>query len=128
MTEAEIRKMKRELDTLKRETGADIELYLPEDEGAECCRHKHREAPEYEALLKRLKRIEGQVRGVQGMVEKDAYCTDILIQVSAVSAALNAFNKELLSSHIHTCVAENIRQGDDSVIDELVATLQKLMK
>ena len=62
------------------------------------------------------------------MLENDAYCTDILIQVSAVSAALNAFNKELLSSHIHTCVAENIRQGDDSVIDELVATLQKLMK
>ena len=62
------------------------------------------------------------------MLENDAYCTDILIQVSAVSAALNAFNKELLSNHIHTCVAENIRQGDDSVIDELVVTLQKLMK
>ena len=62
------------------------------------------------------------------MLDNDAYCTDILIQVSAVSAALNAFNKELLSNHIHTCVAENIRQGDDSVIDELVVTLQKLMK
>ena len=62
------------------------------------------------------------------MLENEAYCTDILIQVSAISAALNAFNKELLSNHIHTCVAENIRKGDDTVIDELVVTLQKLMK
>ncbi len=62
------------------------------------------------------------------MLENDAYCTDVLVQVSAVQAALNAFSKELLSNHIHTCVAENIRKGDDSVIDELVATLQKLMK
>ena len=95
-----------------------------------CCCHKtkHRSDEEYKALINRLSRIEGQVRGIRKMVESDAYCTDILIQVSAVSAALNAFNKELLSSHIHTCVAENIRQGDDSVIDELVATLQKLMK
>ena len=68
------------------------------------------------------------MRGVKNMLENDAYCTDILTQVSAISAALNAFNKELLSNHIHTCVAENIRQGDDSVIDELVLTLQKLMK
>ena len=91
-------------------------------------KHKHRVETEYRQLLNRLNRIEGQIRGIKGMLENDAYCTDILIQVSAVSAALNAFNKELLSSHIHTCVAENIRQGDDSVIDELVATLQKLMK
>lgn len=89
---------------------------------------KHREEKEYRSLINRLNRIEGQIRGIKGMLENDAYCTDILIQVSAVSAALNAFNKELLSSHIHTCVAENIRQGDDSVIDDLVATLQKLMK
>ena len=80
------------------------------------------------ALCARLARIEGQVRGIRKMVENDAYCTDILVQVSAVQAALNAFNKVLLSNHIHTCVAENIRKGDDSVIDELVATLQKLMK
>ena len=91
-------------------------------------KHKHREEKEYRSLLNRLSRIEGQIRGIKGMLENDAYCTDILIQVSAVSAALNAFNKELLSNHIHTCVAENIRQGDDSVIDELVVTLQKLMK
>ncbi len=91
-------------------------------------KHKHREEKEYRSLLNRLSRIEGQIRGIKGMLENDAYCTDILIQVSAVSAALNAFNKELLSNHIHTCVAENIRNGDDSVIDELVVTLQKLMK
>lgn len=91
-------------------------------------KRKHREEKEYRSLVNRLNRIEGQIRGIKGMLENDAYCTDILIQVSAVSAALNAFNKELLSSHIHTCVAENIRQGNDSVIDELVATLQKLMK
>lgn len=89
---------------------------------------KHREEKEYRSLINRLNRIEGQIRGIKGMLENDAYCTDILIQVSAVSAALNAFNKELLSNHIHTCVAENIRKGDDSVIDELVTTLQKLMK
>ena len=91
-------------------------------------RHKHREEKEYRTLLNRLNRIEGQIRGIKGMLENDAYCTDILIQVSAVSAALNSFNTELLSNHIHTCVAENIRKGDDSVIDELVVTLQKLMK
>ena len=80
------------------------------------------------AIINRLNRIEGQVRGVRSMLENDAYCTDILIQVSAIQAALNAFNRELLSNHIHTCVADNIRAGDDSVIDELTATLQKLMK
>ncbi|MGN0452059.1 MAG: metal-sensing transcriptional repressor [Acutalibacteraceae bacterium] len=91
-------------------------------------KRKHREEKEYRCLVNRLNRIEGQIRGIKNMLENDAYCTDILIQVSAVSAALNAFNKELLSNHIHTCVAENIRQGNDSVIDELVVTLQKLMK
>ena len=96
---------------------------------SDCCKKtKHRSEPEYKSLINRLNRIEGQVRGIKNMLENDAYCTDILIQVSAVSAALNSFNKELLSNHIHTCVAENIRQGDDSVIDELVTTLQKLMK
>ncbi len=95
----------------------------------ECCKKKkHREEKEYKLLKNRLNRIEGQVRGVRSMLENDAYCTDILIQVSAIQAALNAFNRELLSNHIHTCVADNIRAGDDSVIDELTATLQKLMK
>ena len=95
----------------------------------ECCKKKkHREEKVYKLLINRLNRIEGQVRGVRSMLENDAYCTDILIQVSAIQAALNAFNRELLSNHIHTCVADNIRAGDDSVIDELTATLQKLMK
>ncbi len=95
----------------------------------ECSKkHKHRSDEEYRSLVNRLSRIEGQVRGIKNMIENDAYCTDVLVQVSAVQAALNAFSKELLSNHIHTCVAENIRKGDDSVIDELVVTLQKLMK
>ena len=79
-------------------------------------------------LLNRLCRIEGQVRGLQEMQKSDAYCPDNLIQVSAVGAAMNSFSKELLASHIRTCVADGIRQGDDEVIDELVTTLQKLMK
>ena len=76
---------------------------------AECCRHKHREPAEYDALIKRLNRIEGQVRGVRGMVEREAYCTDILTQVSAIQAALNAFSRELLANHIHTCVVQDIQ-------------------
>ncbi len=78
--------------------------------------------------MNRLKRIEGQVRGVQRMLEHDAYCTDILVQVSAINAALNSFNKVLLANHVRTCVADNIRKGNDDVIDELVALLQKMMK
>ena len=95
---------------------------------SECCKKKHREESEYRSLINRLSRIEGQVRGVKNMLETDAYCTDILTQVQAITAALNAFNKELLSNHIHTCVAENIKQGNDEIVDELVTTLQKLMK
>ena len=79
-------------------------------------------------MINRLNRIEGQVRGIKRMLEQDAYCTDILIQVSAVNAALNSSNKELLAEHIRTCVAEDIRQGKDETIDELVVTLQKLMR
>ena len=79
-------------------------------------------------MLNRLSRIEGQVRGVRSMLENDAYCNDILIQSAAVNAAVNAFNKELLASHIRNCVARDIRGGKDETIDELVATLQKLMK
>lgn len=91
-------------------------------------KRKERDEQEYKDLINRLKRIEGQVRGVEKMVEKDAYCVDILTQVSAITAALNSFNKELLSSHIRTCVAEDIRGGKDETIDELVATLHRLMK
>ena len=93
-----------------------------------CCKTKKRSDDEYRKLMNRLSRIEGQIRGIKGMLEKDAYCTDILVQASAAAAALNAFNKELLASHIRSCVAEDIRQGKDEVIDELVNTLQKLMK
>lgn len=93
-----------------------------------CHKTKERTPEEYQDLIHRLNRIEGQVRGIRGMVERNVYCTDILTQVAAVSAALNAFNKELLASHIRTCVAEDIRDGKDEVIDELVHTLQKLMK
>ncbi len=95
-----------------------------------CCCHKTKERTEeeYKKLLNRLNRIEGQIRGIKKMVETDAYCTDILIQVSAVNAALNSFNKELLATHIRTCVAEDIRAGKEETIDELVITLQKLMK
>ena len=78
--------------------------------------------------MNRLKRIEGQVRGVENMLEHDAYCTDILVQVSAITSALNSFNKVLLASHVKTCVADNIRAGNEDVVDELVSVLQKLMK
>ena len=93
-----------------------------------CCRHKDRTPEEYRALANRLSRIEGQVRGIRAMLDKDVYCADILVQVAAVNAALNGFSKELLGQHIRTCVADGIRQGDDEVIDELVTTLQKMMK
>ena len=95
-----------------------------------CCCHtsKHRSEKEYKDLMNRLSRIEGQVRGVRRMVEEGAYCPDILIQVSAVNAALNSFNKVLLANHIRTCVADDIRDGKDETIDELVTTLQKLMR
>lgn len=93
-----------------------------------CCRHKHREETEQKDLLNRLSRIEGQVRGIRAMVEDDRYCVDILTQVSAVQAALNSFNKVLLSKHIKTCVVEDIQQGKEEVVDELCQTIQKLMK
>ena len=100
-------------------------------EEKECCctgKTKERTEEEYRRLIHRLSRIEGQVRGIRAMVEKGAYCTDILIQSAAVSAAINAFNRELLENHIRTCVANDIREGRDQVIDELMDTLQKLMK
>ena len=98
---------------------------------SECCncsKTKIRSETEYKALINRLNRIEGQVRGIKSMVEKNAYCTDILIQVSAVTAALNSFNRELLANHIKTCVADDIRAGRDETIGDLISVLQKLMK
>ena len=98
-------------------------------EGNFCC-HKttERSEKEYKSLMNRLSRIEGQIRGIKGMVERNVYCTDILIQVAAVNAALNSFIKELLSEHIHNCVVRDIREGKDETIEELVVILQKLMK
>ena len=103
---------------------------MSEKKACPCCCKKHtaRSEEEKKKLINRLKRIEGQIRGIRGMVEAGAYCPDILVQAAAVNAAINAFNKELLASHIRTCVARDIREGKDETIDELVATLQKLMK
>ncbi len=98
---------------------------------SDCC-HCDKKRPRNEAELKklcnRLSRIEGQVRGLREMLEKDVYCTDILVQVSAVNAALNSFSRELLGEHLRTCVADGIRRGDEQVVDELLAALSKLMK
>ena len=93
-----------------------------------CCRHKDRTPEEHKALLNRLSRIEGQVRGSRGMREKDAYCVDILVQVAAANSALNSFSKELLAQHISTCVADDLRAGSEVKLDELVNLLPKLMK
>lgn len=98
---------------------------------SECCqcqKYTHRDDGEKRKLINRLSRIEGQIRGIKGMVEKDAYCADILTQSAAVNAAVNSFNKDLLARHIKTCVVRDIKEGNDGVIDELVATIQKLMK
>lgn len=99
-----------------------------EERKESCHKTKERSDKEYKDLVNRLNRIEGQVRGIKKMVESNTYCTDILIQVSAVNAALNSFNKVLLANHIRTCVAEDIKNGKDETIDELVVTLQKLMR
>ena len=100
------------------------------EEKRECCSHKTKERSEkeYKDLIHRLNRIEGQIRGIRGMGEKNAYCTDILVQVAAANAALNSFNKVLLANHIKTCVTRDIREGKEETVDELVETLQKLMK
>lgn len=93
-----------------------------------CHDKKERSQEEIKALTNRLSRIEGQIRGIKGMLEKDAYCADIIVQTAAVSAALASFSKELLASHIKTCVARDIREGNDETIDELVLLIQKMMK
>lgn len=94
-----------------------------------CCgKTTARPIDEQKKLINRLSRIEGQIRGIRKMVENDAYCADILVQSAAVNAAVNSFNKDLIASHIRGCVARDIREGRDEVIDELVMTLQKLMK
>lgn len=92
------------------------------------CRKKLRDAEEYKSLCNRLSRIEGQIRGVRRMLDEDAYCVDVITQVSAVSAALSSFNKELLASHVRTCVADDVKNGNGEKIDELVTMLTKLLK
>lgn len=103
------------------------------DEMNTCChcgqeKTTERSAEEQRKLINRLSRIEGQIRGLKAMVENNAYCNDILVQSSAVTAAMNAFNRELLARHIRTCVVRDIRAGEDNTVEELVATVQKLMK
>ncbi|MBQ8088801.1 MAG: metal-sensing transcriptional repressor [Clostridia bacterium] len=98
------------------------------DESCCCQRHKQRSEEEIRNLTTRLNRIGGQVAGIRKMIEEDRYCVDVLMQVSAVQAALNAFNKELLSSHIHSCVVDDIRAGKDEAVDELCDLLKKTMK
>lgn len=96
----------------------------------ECCCHKTKERSdkEHKDLINRLNRIEGQIRGIKRMVDENVYCPDILVQVAAVNAALNSFNKVLLGNHIKTCVTQDIKDGKDETVDELLVTLQKLMK
>ena len=101
------------------------------EEKKECChchKTKERSEKEYKDMINRLSRIEGQIRGIRGMLERDAYCADILTQSAAVSAAMNGFNRALLNAHLHNCVVRDIRAGDDSVVDELTELLQKMMK
>lgn len=103
------------------------------EEETYCCgdgihEHKYRDDITKKKLMNRLKRIEGQIRGIEGMLDKDAYCPDILVQVSAVNCALNSFNKELLAQHIKNCVVDDVRDGNEATIDELVKVIQKIMK
>ena len=93
-----------------------------------CCKKTERSEDERRALINRLRRVEGQIRGIRGMLERDSYCADILTQSAAVSAAMNGFNRALLNAHLRNCVVRDIRAGDDSVVDELTDLLQKLMK
>ena len=104
------------------------EISMENNQICACHKLKERSPEEAKQLIHRLNRIEGQIRGIRGMVEKNIYCTDILMQVAAANAALNAFTRELLGNHIRTCVANDIRSGKDETIDELMDTLQKLMK
>ena len=107
-----------------------LEVPMTEKETKCCCcnRKKERSEQEYKDLINRLSRIEGQIRGIKRMLDEDCYCPDIITQVAAANAALNSFNKVLLANHIKTCVADDIRAGKDETIDELLNTLQKLMK
>lgn len=119
-------------EKLESKETAEVSETVEEKEEAACenCtqKSKERSGKEYRDMINRLSRIEGQVRGIKGMVEKNAYCTDILVQVAAVNAALNSFNRVLLAEHIKTCVTQDIRDGKEETVDELIQTLKKLMK
>ena len=101
---------------------------MQENQSPVCCKTTMRPEEEKKKLLNRLSRIEGQIRGMKGMLENNAYCNDLLIQSAAVTAAINAFNKALLENHMHTCVVRDIRAGNDEIIDELISTMHKLMR
>ena len=114
---------------IRRKPDTGSEIHMAEQRCPHCSGKKtERSEAERRQLMNRLKRIEGQVRGLQRMLEEDAYCADILTQSAAVSAALNAFNRDLLARHLHSCVVRDIRSGDDGAVDELTALLSKLMK
>lgn len=115
-------------NAIKNENSVNTEVIIKSEEMCSCHKTKERSPEEYKDLIHRLNRIEGQIRGIKGMVEQNAYCTDIITQVSAATAALNSFNKVLLSNHIKTCVTQDIRDGKEETVEELLTTLQKLMK
>lgn len=94
----------------------------------ETAKHTHRSAEQKKRLLNRLKRIEGQIRGIEKLVEEDAYCNDILQQSVAAGSALDGFNRELLAAHVRCCVRRELAAGNDDIIEELMQTIQKLMK
>ncbi len=101
---------------------------LPAEKSCSCHKSKERDPEELKRLIHRLNRIEGQIRGIRGMLDRNAYCPDILAQAAAASAALNAFSRQLLSDHIRSCVVNDVRAGNEEIVDELLLTLQKLMK
>lgn len=113
----------------RRRNMATEEVRTAKEACCKCEKHKYRdrESSEYKKLLTRLNRIEGQIRGIRAMLEEDRYCVDIVVQASAVGAALKGFQKELLSQHIRSCVVKDVREGHDEAVDELVQTLQKLL-
>ncbi len=99
-----------------------------EEEMCGCCRYTERSEEKLRSLINRLNRIEGQIRGIRGMLEKSAYCVDVLTQSAAVSAAMSSFNRELLSDHVHTCVVRDIRAGREETVDELMEIIGKLVR
>ena len=113
---------------------AEVNMDVADKAEKKCCccggdaKKTERAEKDKKKLVNRLSRIEGQIRGIKKMIENDSYCNDVLIQSAAVGAAINAFNRELLSNHIHSCVVRDIREGKDEVVDELMVTLQKLIK